>query len=369
MHGVPLYAGFAATGVCCALIGVLLPALIVEWHLDDHGAGLIFLFIWLGSSLGALLVTNVLKVSIILGSAAVAVASFALAFLGQQISSPLMLLYGAGLGLTMTSISLLRQQVMHRSRSVELVRLNLMWAIGACVCPLLVSHALRSGSTRSTFLAVATAFLVLSISSIFVVTIKERLTRSERFVLPSWTIFRAVPARLILTTVLATGIEASAGSWLAAYAHRSQPGILFTVAAPTCLWAGLLASRSLGSFAAVERKMRQKVWVLLALVLLSTVALVIAVHGSALLIASLLLGFGLGPLYPVFLARVLAYQQGGAIFFLAGVSSAVMPWLTGLLSSRTRSLNIGLLVPAVGALILLLLGSQSTSADKEAIKE
>jgi FHS family glucose/mannose:H+ symporter-like MFS transporter len=351
----PLYAAFAGTGVCCALMGVLLPTLLAEWRLSDHAAGFIFLLIWIGSSLGALIVMNALRLSITLGCGCIAAAAGGLAFFSGSISSPLMLLYGLGLGLTMTSISLLRQQTMRHARSVELVRLNLMWAVGACVCPLLMSYALRTGSSQGALLTVSGAFALLALLALCVVSPDDRLSKSQGFALPTWTVFREVPPSLILMTMLVTGIEASGGSWLATYAHRSQPGLLFTIAAPTCLWAGLLSSRFLGSFAVIEKVMRRGLPIFIALVALCTLALVNAVRGNSLLLASLLLGFGLGPLYPIFLARVMTFQQGGAIFFLAGVSSAVMPWMTGVLSSHFGSLRAGLLVPAAGAFLLLLL--------------
>ncbi|WP_263382354.1 MFS transporter [Granulicella arctica] len=361
-QAVSLYLGFTGTGICCALMGVLLPTLLSEWHLDDHAGGLIFLLIWVGSSIGALMVLNALRLSVALGCAAIAVATGALAFFGRSLSSPLMLLYGVGLGLTMTSISLLRQKKESHARSVELVRLNLTWAIGACVCPVLMSQALRSGNPRQALLAVTGLFAAIAGVTLLVVSRDKHLSSKASIVLPTWTIFRQVPITLILMTVLATGIEASGGSWLATYAHRSQPGVLFTIAAPTCLWAGLLSSRFLGSFADMERQMRRYLNIFLAMVVLSTMALVSAVHGGGLLIASLILGFGLGPLYPIFLAKVLTYQQGGAIFFLAGVSSAIMPWMTGVVSTHFSSLSLGLIVPAAGAVVLLLLGVTSWSS-------
>jgi hypothetical protein len=65
-------------------------------------------------------------------------------------------------------------------------------------------------------------------------------------------------------------------------------------------------------------------------------------------------GFGLGPLYPALLSEVLDVRQNGAIFFLAGIASSVLPWMTGQVSAGTRSLRWAMLVPMFAALTMLI---------------
>ena len=72
-------------------------------------------------------------------------------------------------------------------------------------------------------------------------------------------------------------------------------------------------------------------------------------------IAAFLLGFGIGPCYPLLLAWALRFQRAGSIFFIAGVGAASLPWLMGVLSARTGSLRIGFVVPIIGAVIMLTL--------------
>jgi fucose permease len=69
-----------------------------------------------------------------------------------------------------------------------------------------------------------------------------------------------------------------------------------------------------------------------------------------------LIGFGLGPVYPLLLAIALQYSENTAIFFMAGLGSAFFPWLTGTVSSAAGSLRIGLLVPLGASVLLLALG-------------
>jgi fucose permease len=88
--------------------------------------------------------------------------------------------------------------------------------------------------------------------------------------------------------------------------------------------------------------------------------------GALLLIASgaslgilpgvFLVGFGLGPIYPLLLAIALPYSENTTIFFIAGLGSAFLPWLTGVVSSSASSLRVGLLVPSAASVLMLILG-------------
>jgi fucose permease len=74
---------------------------------------------------------------------------------------------------------------------------------------------------------------------------------------------------------------------------------------------------------------------------------------------ALLLGLGIGPVYPQMLSRVLSYGEGGnTVFMLAGCGASVLPLMTGLVSNWTGSLRAGLTVPlacavAMGCIALL----------------
>lgn len=131
------------------------------------------------------------------------------------------------------------------------------------------------------------------------------------------------------------------------------------MAAPTCLWAGLLLSRLFWSVR--DKWLSEAVVVRGSLVLMTAAAvlLVATTHGVAILAAAFLLGFGIGPTYPLLLGWALRYQRGGAIFFVAGVGSACLPWMTGLVSAERGSLRMGLVVPMVGTAVMLLVAMVS----------
>jgi fucose permease len=345
---IPLYLGFAATGVGVALPGALLPALLLHWHLGDEQGGRLFLMAWIGSSLGALLVGRSLRKSLLFGSMAVAGGALGLAICPAAAAYLCIALYGLGLGLTMTSMSLICQRQSGGSGTV-LLRLNLLWAVGACACPSLTARALRDGDIRPVLFGLAFCFVLLMTWTLFQ---PDLPAEPGVKIFRPWEIFRNVPIGLILMTLLVPGIEASAGGWLTTYAKRGGHGIAEAIAAPSCFWAGLLLSRL---FWSVCHRWRSHVWTVrasVALMAAASVLLVASGSGLPILIASFCLGCGIGPVYPLLLAWALRFPQSSPIFFLAGVGASSLPWLTGLVSAERHSLRVGLAVPMAATMLL-----------------
>ena len=349
MKVVPLYAGFATTGVGVALPGALLPALIDRWHLGDARSGFLFLMSFLGSSVGALLVRGSLRLRLVVGSLAIGLGSIALGLCGGFGAEAWIGLYGAGLGMTMTTISLVRQQQAART-GVEMVRLNLLWALGAVLCPSLTVRALTAGIIQPLLFGLAACFGALACWALFQEEIKLLpAARSTKGPGGFW----SVPFGLVAMIFLITGIEASAGGWLATFARRGGHSVADTIAAPTFLWAGLLASRMFWSLIHPWITESNVVRASVALMASGAVLLIAGGSGWTVLLAAFCLGIGIGPTYPLLLAWALHFERGGAIFFLAGLGSACLPWLTGVVSASRGSLRMGLAVPMVGCLIML----------------
>lgn len=351
-----IYLGFAATGVGMALPGSVLPALLAQWSLADRQAGLLFFLGWLGSSLGALVVRASRVRSLVLGTLLVALGALGMAFSSRWSCFLCMTIFGLGLGITMTSTSLLQSARNAERRGAELNRLNLVWALGACICPTLAEHSLRVASARVIFSSLGIFFAIVSLwilaferdpATILPISEPSR----NRWSLSLW------PLSLVIVILLPTGIESSMGGWIAAYVQRTQQTIATTVTAGSCFWVGLMLSRTLASTILLMRRSER-------LVLIQSLCTVVA--GAMLLIASkasvgilpgvFLVGFGLGPVYPLLLAIALQYSENTAIFFVAGLGSAFFPWLTGMVSSSTSSLRIGLLVPLAASVLMLALG-------------
>jgi len=353
-----VYLGFAATGVGMALPGSVLPALLSQWSLADRQAGLLFFLGWSGSSLGALFVQASRVRSLALGNLLAALGAVGMAYSSRWSCFLSMAIFGFGLGMTMTATSLLQSARNVHRRGAELNRLNLVWAIGACVCPSLAEHSLRVASARIIFTSVGLFFL----ASCIWILVFERDPKSDaipatpkstqgKWSLALW------PMSVVIVILLPTGIESSMGGWIAAYVQRTQQTIATTVTAGSCFWVGLMLSRTFASTILLLRRYERLVLIQSLITVLAGTLLLIASQTSIGILAGIfLVGFGLGPVYPLLLAIALQYSENTAIFFVAGVGSALFPWITGIVSSSTSSLRIGLAVPFAASVLMLLLG-------------
>jgi len=356
LSGTIIYLGFAATGVGMALPGSVLPILLAQWSLADRQAGLLFFLGWLGSSLGALAVRPSRAQSLAMGTALAAVGAFGMAYSSSWSCFLCMALFGLGLGITMTATSLLQASRNPHRRGAELNRLNLVWALGACICPTLAGHSLRIASARVIFSALGSFFFFVCLWTLVFERDPDGNFSSRRLPPRKWSL-AFWPISLVVAILLPTGIESSMGGWVAAYVQRTQQTISTTVTAGSCFWVGLMLSRTLASTILMIRRSER-------LVLIQSLCTVVA--GTLLLIASkaslgilpgvFLVGFGLGPVYPLLLAIALQFSDNTAIFFVAGLGSAFFPWLTGIVSSSTSSLRTGLLVPLTASVLMLILG-------------
>lgn len=351
-----VYLGFAGTGIGMALPGSVMPALLARWSLADRQAGLLLFLGWLGSSLGALAVRPSRVRSLAAGACLTAAGALGMAFSTRWTCFPSMGIFGLGLGLTMTSSSLLQSARHAERRGAELNRLNLAWALGACICPRLAEHSLQATSVTTIFSSLALFFLFIGLWMMAFERDSPGDLAAQARGQGKWSL-SAWPWPLVFIILLPTGIESSMGGWIAAYVQRTEHVITTTVTAGTCFWTGLMLSRTLASTILWLRRSER-------LVLMQSFFTVIA--GASLLIASnsslgilwgvFLVGFGLGPIYPLLLAIALPYSENTAIFFVAGLGSAFLPWLTGIVSSSASSLRAGLMVPLAASVLMLILG-------------
>jgi len=366
-----LYLGFAATGLGMALPGSVLPALLAGWSMTDNQAGVFFFAGWLGTSVGALLVGSSRSRSLAGGCALITLGSLTLAYGSRWTCYAAMAAYGVGLGMAMTSISLLQGARKLPHRSAELNRLNLIWALGACLGPSLAQHSLRIMSVRAIFSALGGLFAGVCLWTAFAERDPHKYPERDPEQLPasasrafaasrwnsaSWPL-AAWPASVAVVLFLPTGIEASMGAWTAAYVLRVHQSIATTVTAGSCFWIGLLLSRMLSSFLLALRRLERFILFQSLGTVVAGAALLLATTASwGMLPAVFLVGFGLGPVYPLLLSAALQYSEKTAIFFVAGLGSAFLPWLTGMVSTATASLRLGLVVPLCAAILMLGLG-------------
>jgi fucose permease len=343
-----LAGAFCLTGVGTALLGACLPAILHEWRLSDSRGGLILFAAWGGSTMGALFARGNSGYSAIFGLALSAAELLQLS-LGRTHSPAIpFFLYGLGLGMTMTAISLRRaNEVAAAETDLELNRLNLLWAVGACVAPALAVRSLHLLTVTGLFRMLSLVFALAAAALAFGLLVRPSeptlAARTHQTGELPW-----APASLCLFSAVAVGLESALGGWLTTYADRFALGVSTAVSANAFFWAGLLLSRSLHSVSALNFLHTNRARV--GHIVLTGLALaILTVFPTRLLlpVAGLLAGFGLGPLYPLALAVALPRYRSTAVFVSAGLGASLIPWFTGALSSHFGSLRMGLLASCI----------------------
>jgi fucose permease len=359
--------GFVVCGVVTVLPGPLLPLLAGRWHLHDVQSGSFFAVEFAASTLGAILSPWRLRRSLPVGFALMASAVLLLmdalgsthAVPGHALALAAFGLVGFGIGLSVTATNLtvgLMGDPRGRARRLSVV--NLWWGIGAVVCPWLIAAAERAGHLRALLpllaLAAAATFAALA----------PLLASSES---AADTVKRAAPSAQAGTLVffalflfLYVGVESAVGGWIATYAHRFSG---MTLAAASLMvsvfWLALLAGRGLGSL--VLRPLSERAVLLagLGLAFVAVAALVTPHSPAVVLVAVVAAGAGFGPVFPLGVSRLLArlsdHRHTGWVFAMCSGGGAVLPWLTGLVSTGSGSLRIGFAVPVAATALILLL--------------
>ncbi len=257
----------------------------------------------------------------------------------------------------MTSTSLLFSDRWGDERAAKLEWLNFVWSLGATTCPLIALPFVHRDDTHLVFLLI----LVVSILLLAWVAAIER--RDKPLAAPAalgaaHTSLGLVFILLAIWAMCVVGVESSLSGWLTTYSHRTgMPTLAGSALATSVFWLGEMISRLAFSTPLLKKIGRQAVmiwgvWGVTA----SAFILIAAPHPWMIVPAAGLAGIFTGPLYPILLSFMLERSARGWFFAVAGVGSAVFPWLTGLISAHLGSLRLGLLVPCAGGLAMLVLG-------------
>ena len=349
--------GFALTGTGTILLGILLPVFSEKWGLKDDGAGLLLFLQFSGSSLGAIFSGLNRIRSMAIGYVLLAASSFDLILSHSRAPFAVFFFFGLGLGMAMTSTSLLFSDRWGDDRASKLEFLNFVWSIGATTCPLFALPLVHRDDTHNVYLLILALSVVLLV---WVVTTE----RQRPLVLPvTAASARSSPGLVFLLFAIwamcVVGVESALTGWLTTYSHRmGMPTLAGSALATSIFWLGEMLSR-LGFSTPLLKKVGRRtvlivgIWGLTA----AAVVLIAAPRPAIIVPAAGLAGVFTGPLYPILLSYMLERSPRGWFFAVAGLGSAVFPWLTGLVSAELHSLRLGLLVPCVGGVVMLVLGA------------
>lgn len=367
-----LYAGFLLTGALTVLLGAMLPRAAAMDHLRDVQSGTLLMSQFAASACGALFVRRRWQRTLVWGYGLISAGAFALLFAPGTLAVLAIATYGLGLGMAMTSTSLLVGRLFPSSRAAALSLLNFSWSIGSMLCPLAVARI--PGVFSLSALSVPVALL----SAVFAV-----VSRFARFAPPPDEKPRQSPETVDrITTVIVqfavigflyVGIEATIGGWISTYTLRVTDwkfagGNL----AAACFWGAILLGRGIAPLL-LRRIPELRLHVFAVFFVAVGVLLLFAAHDPwMLLTGACFAGLSLAPIYPLtislFIGRAGETARAGWVFAVAGFGGAVVPWLTGVVSTATHSLRAALLVVFFAAVAMLLITLRTTARARSPLR-
>jgi FHS family glucose/mannose:H+ symporter-like MFS transporter len=376
-----VYVAFAATGVALTIPGAILPLLLRRWSMSDAKGGVLLFCYYAVGSFGSYVARGRMNRSVARGAMVTVAGALCLGWAGPWSAYGAIAVYGLGLSLTMTSISLLLSQRFPAERRLELTRLNLIWAIGAALGPWVALRSTRMGvvsqaqaiaHAQGVLVGVAIFFVVAAGWAMWVETSPVSVAAEGSAATPTsqnrdmGQPERAkgrVPWPLLVLIFGATGVDAAAGGWLTSYAQRAGDSLGITIGAATFLWVGALVSRVVHSTKWAAGLSERGVMTTSLVAMTAALGLLIAWPlGIVTMIAAAVLGLAAGPIYPLVVAAALRHKENSTVFAIAGVGASVLPLLTGAVSTWRHSLGAGLGVPLTAAVVMTVLVIASRSA-------
>lgn len=364
-----MHAGFLLVGIANTLLGPILPLLSNRWHLSDAQAGHLFTAQFAGAIAGSALsgwLMRKLGVMIVLaaGYGGLAAATAALACSPWPAGIAAIVTLGFSLGLTNPATNLLISELNPERRAAALNLLNLVWGLGAIICPLLIALFIRSGEALAMLfgLALLLAIVMMALARVpshFFFKHMEQST-SQTSALRAWlSPYALLTGALVFIYV---GTETAISGWIGAFMQRlGAAAQSFWALAPALFWTGLLAGRAVAP-AALRRVSEERLVLIAIFVAIGGILMILSGQGIVLVCTgAFLAGLGLAPVFPTTFALFTrhfgsqAAQLAGVIFVLASLGGAVLPWLVGFISSRTGDLRVGLLAPLLGGVVMLAL--------------
>lgn len=281
---------------------------------------------------------------------------------------------GLGLGLVAAATNLRVARAASatgRSAGGDLSLLNVLWGLGALACPLVFAAAEGRLGVQALLLSAA---VLIAVPAFLLAGLPPTPSKEPPTSEPDRTASEASSLRVALGLLPVAGlffcyvgIEATLGGWLVAYAESlaAEAGGSAAVGAGVVplligsgFWAALLAGRLLAPWILRHLSERRLFVVALAVSMTGALGLRFAVSETMLAAASLLVGFGLAPVFPLAVSFLAAQtertggRQTGWVFAFAGLGGAVLPWLTARLPAADASLARGFLVPVAAILAM-----------------
>jgi fucose permease len=336
----------------------------------DSQSGLLMTAKFCGAFLGGVTVSWRLRRSLLIGLVAGMIGFGGFAFApGMAVGCATLFVGGFGIGQIITSINILagRRFTLHRGSALSL--LNFSFSLGAMLSALLAAWLLPRFALRSVLIGFAATFLLGT--AVFIMQTSTSPVELPENVAPDQenTPENGLTGKVYLyfagLLILYGGLETCLSGWLTTFALRYGDKTL-TISEYTTLllWLSLTAGRVGAS--ALMLRVGEKTVQRGSLVLGALFTAGLATAHSSLTIAAfaILLGSSLAPFFPATFALLMAdrptARQAGVVLAVSGLGAAALPWMMGVASTRTGSLQIALALPFAAALALLAMSLRGT---------
>lgn len=252
------------------------------------------------------------------------------------------LVMGLGFGMSSIALNSLAATLMPVRPGFVLNLINVWYAVGTVAGPFLASLWLDRGGRAADVLVLAgLSLLLLTPAAWMLVPGRDTLPRTvaPRAATPAAGRWRPSPALLLigLVVLLYGGIEAGFGGWVASYVQQTIGASASRAALLTSLfWLSYLVGRIAATIVTLTVRPGYVLAATSAVALVGGVVLGVA-HGHATptVVAIVLLGFGVGPVYPAMFALVTSRfreRPATAVSVTASIGSlgaVVLPWVMG----------------------------------------
>jgi FHS family glucose/mannose:H+ symporter-like MFS transporter len=359
------YAGFLVNGLGVVLLGPLLPRLESLWGLGDGEGGALLAALFLGMSLGTILVLRGQRRAMAAGAGCCWVGLSGTAVLVgfswgpvrmEALACAALLLFGFGLGQAITTLNL-EAGARVEGRSSRLSFGNAMWSVGAIGSPMVMAVALEGRSLRSWLLGLALVFPAAWLWGGFGVEIRSRVEDEVRTGTAG-----AVVLVFAALMFLYGGAESCISGWVTTFARRAGGATLgVSPLSTSAFWFGVAGGRGLAGAVLRGWQERSALMVLVGGAALASLGLMFGSSMASISIWAALCGLMLGPAFAMVVAGVLnqgaSARQTGVVLAMCGAGASAMPWLLGVVSERTASLREALVLPGVclvGMFVLVL---------------
>jgi FHS family glucose/mannose:H+ symporter-like MFS transporter len=358
-----MHFGLMLAGLGTALLGPILPVLARQWAMVDAQSGLLMMAKFCGAFLGGVTVSRRLRWSLLrgLGAGALGFGGFALAP-GMALGCVGLFVGGYGLGQIITSVNILAGRRFTAHRGSALALLNFSFSLGAMLSALLSAWLLPRFALRGLLECFAGLFLLGGVG--LMLQMQRDDSDAEEFdaataeAEPRFGLSGRVYLYFAGLLVLYGGLETCLSGWLTTFALRYGDKTLAVSEYTTLLlWMSLTVGRAGAS--AVMLRVGEKTVQRWGLGLAALFTAGLAMAHSAMTIAgfAVLLGLSLAPFFPATWALLMAERptarQAGIVLAVSGLGAAALPWMMGVVSTRTGSLQVAVALPFAAALGLL----------------